>query len=130
MLLILGISQNRTVRFEASASFSVNSRAGFIFPISADFLSLLQYARSSMGIKMNQALRKLAEIMEILPRSEMPSGWKQEGCLSLEWTGLSGCFQLPATVRCEPVPSPGGATVCLDTCAVGYPYSPLDCLWF
>lgn len=90
MLSILGTSQNRTVRFEASASSSVNGRAGFSFPVSANFPSLLQCARSSMGIKRNQALRKLAEITEILPCSEVPSGWKQEGCLSLKWTGLSG----------------------------------------
>lgn len=58
MLSILGISQNGTVRFEVS----VNGRAGFSFLVSTDFPGLLQCARSSVGIKINQALRKLAEI--------------------------------------------------------------------
>lgn len=77
VLSFVGISQNRTVRFGASASSPVNGGAEFLFQQA--FPEPLQWARSSVGIKMNQVLRKFAEITDILPISKMLSGCKWEG---------------------------------------------------
>lgn len=83
-----------------------------VFPFQQMYPEPLQCARSSAGIKMSQALRKLAEITDTLPSTEMLSGCKQEGLFQPPFP----CWDRPAMNEAyhQVAPSVWG------NCALGY----------